>query len=474
MKTKAIFSIILLVISCAIGFSQNTQKKPLSLDDCIKIALSNNLNLKKSKLSTQTSEINYNQSRSNLLPNLNLNYTIGMNNGRSIDPYTNNYINQELTFSNAGLNIYTPIFNGFRILNSIKQKRFNLQVSELEIEDAKQNLVLEVSLRYIQILNSRDLLELAKSRLETTKKQLERIEVYYKEEVGNPADYTDMKGQYANDEVAIVNANNTLKLAVSNLIVLLNLDTVFEQSFEDVLGLVPSKIYPFSASDVYNDALRNLATFKSKELKIDAADLGIKIAKSNYFPEISFFGQLNTNYSSVAQLFTATGSSVTETGDFVTIGNQNHPVLRNQRTLEGHRINYNNQFESNLSSVAGISVKMPLFNGFRAKREVLLQKIVLEESKVELENTKLLLKQSIENAYNNMESAYNRYQIVLNQVVAFEESFRINEVRFNNGVSNIVEYITSKNSMDNANLNLNNTKYEYLLRVKILDYYRGI
>lgn len=474
MKTKAIFSIILLLISCAIGFSQNIQKKPFSLDDCIKIALSNNLNLKKSKLSTQASEINYNQSRSNLLPNLNLNYTIGINNGRSIDPYSNNYINQEFTFSNAGLNIYTPIFNGFRILNSIKQKRINLQVSEMEIEDAKQNLVLEVSLRYIQILNSRDLLELAKSRLETTEKQLQRLEVYYKEEVGNPADYTDMKGQYANDEVAIVNANNALKLAVSNLIALMNLDTVFEQSFEDVFGLVPSKIYPFSATDVYNDALRNLATFKSKELKIDAADSGINIAKSNYFPEISFFGQLNTNYSSVAQLFTVAGSSVTETGDFVTIVNQDHPVLRNQRTLEGHRISYNNQFGSNLNSVVGISVKMPLFNGFKAKREVLLQKIVLEESKVELENTKLLLKQSIENAYNNMESAYNRYQIVLNQVIAFEESFRINEVRFNNGVSNIVEYITSKNSMDNANLNLNNTKYEYLLRVKILDYYRGI
>lgn len=74
---------------------------------------------------------------------------------------------------------------------------------------------------------------------------------------------------------------------------------------------------------------------------------------------------------------------------------------------------------------------------------------------------------------DNMESTFERYHVLLNQVVAFEESYRINEVRFNNGVSNIVDYITSKNNMGTARLNLNKTKYEYLLHVKILDYYRG-
>jgi len=105
---------------------------------------------------------------------------------------------------------------------------------------------------------------------------------------------------------------------------------------------------------------------------------------------------------------------------------------------------------------------------------VSLQKIAKEESLIELENTKLIFKQSIKEAYNNMDSAFNRYHILLDQVKAFEESFRVNEIRFNNGVSNIVDYITSKNNMDSAKLNLSQTKYEYLLRVKILDYYRGI
>ncbi|MEP1487094.1 MAG: TolC family protein [Algibacter sp.] len=45
----------------------------------------------------------------------------------------------------------------------------------------------------------------------------------------------------------------------------------------------------------------------------------------------------------------------------------------------------------------------------------------------------------------------------------FQESYRINEVRFNNGVSNIIDYITSKNNMGTAQLNLNQAKYEYLI-----------
>jgi outer membrane protein len=455
------------------GFTQN-QQEVYTLDDCIDIALINNLDLKSSELSAETSTVNYKQSRSNILPSINADYNLGVNNGRSIDPFTNDYINEELTFSNAGLRLNATLFNGFRILNSIKQNRFNMEASEMEIEENKQNLILEVTLRYIQILNNIDLIELSKARLETTQQQLKRLESFYVEGSGNPVNYTDMQGQYTIDQMGLVNAENALKRSVLELNKLLNLNATSEDVFEAIFGLVASEKYPYSAEEVYNDALQNLATFKSKQFRVDAADAGIKVAKSNYFPEISLFGQLNTNYSSIAQTFTETGTTVTDTGDFVDINGQEYSVFTNQSQFQGDKISYKDQFDNNLNSIVGVGVNIPLLNGFRAKNSVSLQKIAKQESLIELENTKLLFKQSIEEAYNNMESAYDRYYILLEQVKAFEESFRVNEIRFNNGVSNIVEYITSKNNMDSARLNLSQTKYEYLLRVKILDYYRGI
>ncbi len=470
--------IIILIGFClflnAFTYAQNDQRIVYNLDSCIRIAIENNLDLKSSVLKAESSEINFKQVRNELYPDLNANYNLGLNNGRNIDPFTNDVVNERLTFSNLNLNLGITVFNGFRLMNSIKQSKFNLQASEMEIEEAEQDLIIEVTFRYIQILNGKDLLVLAKSRLKTTKGQLDRLKARYNEGYGNPADYTDMLGQYTTDKIGIINASNTLKEAVLNLLKLLSIDPEEEIVFEDVEGLIETDKYSYSANQIFDDALQNLATFKAKRLRIDAADSGVKAAKSNYFPEISLFGQLNTNYSSVAQEFAEAGRVISETGDFVTINNQDFPVLTNEILFDANSIAYGDQFNNNFNSVFGVSVRIPLFNGFNAKNRVALQKIQLQESSIDLQNTKLLFKQSIKEAYIKMESAFNRHHILLDQVNAYEQSFHTNEIRFNNGVSNIVEYLISKKNLDTAKLNLSKTKYEYILRVRVLDYYRGI
>ena len=474
MNKRIIMFIGLYLILNAVGNAQNNQKVIYSLNDCIRIAIENNLDLKSSVLRSESSEIYFKQARNELIPNLNANYNYGLNDGRNIDPFTNGFVNQQLSFSNLGLNLNYNIFNGLRIKNSIKQSKFNLQASEMEIEEAEQNLIIEVTFRYIQILNGKDLLSLSKARLETTKAQLDRLEAHYNQGYGNPADYTDMQGQYAMDEIGIVNATNTLKEAVLELIRLLSTDPDSEIYFEDIEGLTETEKYRYSANEVFDDALVNLATFKAKRLRIDAADSGVKVAKSIYYPEISIFGSLHTSYSSLTKMFTETGTSISETGDFVIINGLESPVLTNETLFRADNIGYIDQFNNNFSSVIGLSVRIPILNGFIAKNSVALEKIQLEESSLDLQNTTLLFKQSIEEAYLKMESAFNRHHILISQVTAYEHSFRTNEIRFNNGVSNIVAYLTSKNNLDSAKLNLSKAKYEYILRVRILDYYRGL
>ncbi len=466
--------ILAFLVKCHWALGQTNLPSNPTLKDCIDIALSNNLDVKQSELSTEASKIDFRQTQLNLLPTVNMNYNLGVNNGRSINPFTNTFIEEKLTFSNLGLNANMTIFNGFRLLNSIKRDRFNLQAAEMELEEAKQSLILDVTAAYIGILNSRDQIVLAEARRETTEKQLKRLKSQFEEGAGSPVDYTDMQGQLALDKVAIINAKNNYKAAVLNLVNLLNIGDNTKTLFQDVLDEVDIKAYEFSAETVYNEALLNLASFKARQLRIDAAVSGVKVAKSNFVPQVSLFGQLNTNYSSVAETFESTGSVIEETGDFVTINNQDFPVFQNKTQFEGKSIAYRDQFDNNLNTVVGVSVRVPIFNGFRARNSVGLQKVQLEQSKVNLNNTKLLFKQAIEQAHFDMVAAFERYRILTDQVEAYKESFRINEVRFNNGVSNIVNYITSKNNMDNAQLNLNMAKYEYVLRVKILDFYRGV
>lgn len=470
MSLKTVLSISLCFIFSVV-FSQTETVKRYTLSECIALALENNLDLKSSVLNANTAKINFQQSKANILPVLNGNYNIGVNNGRSIDPFTNDFINQELTFSNARLNLDATIFNGFRLLNSVKQQRFNKQASELEIEEAKQTLTLNVTLAYLQVLNSRDVLELAKKRIEATNKQYKRQEDLFNEEIGNPADFADIKGQKSIDETAILVSESALKSAKLNLMQLLNLDADIEIETEDVL--LDFKSYNLSSKDVFNDALNNLSTFKAKDTRIKAAKKGVSVAKAQFTPEISFFGQLNTNYSSVAETFVETGTSIVETGGFVTVNGQDILVQTNQSQFQGERISYSDQFDNNLNTVIGLSVQVPLFNGFRAKNNVAIEKIKVEESIIEYERTEQQIKNAIEQVHFDMEMAYKRYNSLKNQVEAFKESFRVNEIRFNNGTSNFLAYVTSKNNLENAKTNETNAKYEYVLRVKVLEFYRG-
>ncbi|MCM4156710.1 TolC family protein [Gramella sp. AN32] len=463
--------ILLLFITTGLN-AQNTGNPGLSLEECIQLALDNNINLKRSHLQAETEKLNFRGTKSQVLPTINGSYNYAINKGRSIDPYTNDVIDQQFNYSNAGLRLSAQIFNGFELRNSIQRDRYNLEAAEAEKEATKQQLILDVTLAYFQVLNNRDLLNLAKLRLESTHQQTDRLKILNEQGEGNPADYTDIKGQLNNDQSAVIAAENQLEQSKLNLSSLLNMDS--EVNVEEFQVLPEMDKYELSTEEIYSESLENLEVFDGQRLRINAAEEDVAVSRSLYSPEISLFAQLNTNYSSLASLLNETGTQIVETGQFINIDGTNYAVQANQGQFSQQDIPYFDQLNNNLSSVAGVSVNIPIFNGFRAKRSVALKKIQLEDARLELENTKNDYLQAIKQAHADMEAAYEDYYVLQEQVNAYEESYRVNEIRFGNGVSNIVEYIISKNNLDRSRINLANARYGFLIRVRILDYYRGV
>ena len=452
--------------------AQNTEKTSLSLEECIALALEKNIDLKRTDLQAQTEKLNFRGTKSLVLPTINGSYTYAVNKGRSIDPYSNDVIDQQFNYSNAGLRLNAQMFKGFELRNSIQRERYAMEAAEAEKDARKQQLILEVTLAYFQILNNRDLLNLAQLRLESTNQQTTRLKSLNEQGEGNPADYTDINGQLSNDQSAIVAAENQLEQSKLELSSLLNLNS--EVSVTKFQELPEILTYPFSAEEIYSESLENLEVFEAQRLRINAAKEDVAVARAIYSPELSLFAQLNTNYSSLATLLNETGSDLIETGQFIDINGTNYPVQANQTRFSQQDIPYFDQLNNNLSSVAGLSLNIPIFNGFRAKSSVSLNKIQLEDSRVELEYIKNEYLRAIKQAHNDMQAAYKNYYILKEQVESYEESYRVNEIRFSSGVSNIVEYIISKNNLDRSRINLANARYEFLIRIKILDYYRGV
>ena len=447
------------------------QSETYTLEDCINIAFKNNFDLQSAKLSYETAEVNFKQSRNALLPSINGDYNLGVSRGRSIDPFTNDFVNEKLTFSNARLSLDAVVFNGFRLLNSLKQSKLNREASEMEAVEAKQNLAIDVTLAFLRVLNARDVIALTETRLESTNEQLTRLKILFEEESGNPAEFRDLQGQISNDEATLITVKNSLKTAELLLNQLLNTNLKITASQIDIL--IDFKPYEASALEVYTSALENSPAFKARNLRLEAAEKGIAVAKAQYVPQVSVFANVGTNYSSAARLFTETGSSIQETGDFVMIDATNVPVFTNQTDFTSENISYRDQFDNNVNSTLGMALNIPVFNGFQVKNNIALERIKKQEAQVALEQTQVEIRQAIEQSHNTMLATFERYNILQKQVKAYTESFRINEILFNNGVSTSLEYITSKNNLENAQINLANAKYEYELRIRILDYYRG-
>jgi outer membrane protein len=283
----------------------------------------------------------------------------------------------------------------------------------------------------------------------------------------------DMKGQLANDQVAIVNAANSLELSKLNLCQLMNIPFNKALQLERNDVPMPTGIYPGNEEEIIQTALNNLALIKASDLRIKSAEKVIKVEQASYYPLIGLYGNLFSNYSSAATLNTPTNIVDQPTSDYVLVNNIKNPVITPVQNFTTENIKYGNQMKNNIGSSFGIGAQIPLFNNFRTRFRVAQAKVTLKTAEVERENTELQLRQNIEQAYANMTASFNRYKAYLDQHTNYQESFRANEIRFNAGTINSVEYLTAKNNLDRATINLTQVRYEYIFRTKILDYYQG-
>ncbi|NOT93773.1 TolC family protein [Ferruginibacter sp.] len=464
-----LFSITLLFFSVQLMAQENK----MTLKQCIDTALKNNILVKQAGLQTDAAAVNLKQAKANLLPDLNGGFGYGLNQGRNVDPLTNNYINQQLTSSNVNLNSGMMLFNGMRLQNIIKQNNFTYGALQMDLQQAKDNLTLNVILAYLQVLSNQDVLTTSKAQAEVTKKQVERMGILVKE--GASANYllADLKGQLANEQIAIINASNALQQAKLSLCQWMNLDYNSELKLEKAGVELPASEYSGTATEVYQTSLQNFAAIKANSLKVKAAEKAISVYKAGFFPSINLNGNLGSSYSSLAQTLTATNMSEVQTGSYVVIAGNQNAVLKQQQNYSYSKTGYTKQLNNNLGTFIGINMQIPLFNNFQTKNNIKLAKITYKNTQLESDNAKLQLKQNIEQAHLNMKAAYEKYKVLTEQVLNFEESFRAAEVRFNNGVINSAEYLISKNNLDRTKISFAQAKYEYSFRTRVLDYYQG-
>jgi len=451
------------------------QDSILSLQQCLNIAVQNNLQVKQTDLVMRTDSVNYVQSKDNLLPTLNGQISRELSQGRALSPVTNTYVNQGLTSDNYGLSGNLTIFSGLANQNAIKQARLAFQAGRMDFQSAKDVVTLNIITAYLLVLDDEEQLNQSRSQLDVAKEAYDRGSILEKEGANTTASTIyDLKGSYAAGNVALVNAKNAVIAAKITLFQYMNIPYKKDAKLQPLNAQDLAGEYGTDPDQIYQTALQQLAAIKAATLRRQSAEKGVKQAQGLLFPTLSVNGGISTNYSSAGQSSTFVDSTTSAVpGTYINTPTGKQAVYSTQANYATQNINYINQFKNNYGTYVGLTLNIPILNYRQKRNAVALAKINLETLRNVEDNTKTVLQQNIEQAYSNMAAAYNRYQALQDESTAYTESFRISKLRFEAGVLTSVDYITSKNNMDAANLALISARYDYFIYSKILDYYQG-
>ncbi|MFC2152967.1 TolC family protein [Bacteroidota bacterium] len=456
------------------SISLNAQKV-WSLEDCINYAIENNITVKRQELTAESAEKSYFQSKMELLPNLNANGQHYYNSGKTLNQESYTYVEDAFQGGDINLASELVIFNGLQNFNNIQKSKLDLMAQLEIVEKAKNDLTLNVSTAYLQILLSKELRDNAQQQLDVTLDQIEKTKRLV--EIGNAAkgDLLLIKSQAASEKAALTDAENNLKIAYLDLSQLLNLED--PEEFEILFPVIPDITLIDEISNintVYSEALEFLPEIRSAELSVESSKKGLSIAKGGISPSLAVGYRYGSRYNELSnKIIGETGNYIQspEVSGITAGGEDVYAVFREIELASSYP--YFEQINDNASHFIYVGMQIPLFNKWRNANAISQAKINLSDSRLNLDLQKQNLYKSIQQARTQAIAALDRYKANLEAVESMEEAFRYTEQKYQVGLVDILEYKTAKNQLNQTKSDLAQAKYQYIFRTKILEFYRG-
>jgi len=446
---KKFFYLIQVLFFCNSGILSAQQV--WKLEDCIQYAFDNNLVIKQQVLTTEYNSNILQQSKINLAPNLNAGSSYGFSWGRALDQTTYEFTEDQRIMSlNMNLTSSVTLFSGLQQMNTIRQNESNLLASFQDLERFKNDIALAISAAYLQILFNAELLGIAESQQEITQLQVTRTKRLV--EAGSLArgSLLEIQAQYASEELNVINARNLLDISYLNLTQLLDLDSVGGFVIEiPEFGDIATQEILLTVNSVYNEALNVMPQIKSYEYQLASSEKGLDIARGARIPSLNLSSSFSTGYSDIRERF-------------------------NPATLETEPYPFPDQIQDNRTTTLSLGLRIPIFNRWTVNTNISNAHLSVMNSRLMLETERNNLYKDIQQAYADAVAAQKKYLATQQALVSMEESFMYTEQKFEVGLVNTVDYNTEKNRLTRTQSDLLQAKYDYIFKMKILDFYRGM
>jgi outer membrane protein len=464
-------AVTLLLVMILVLPAGSSAQQPWSLEDCILHALENNIQIKQQSLGVDIARENLSQSRANRFPSLNGSASHNYNFGRTVDPLTNEFATETVRSNNFNLSSGLTLFSGFQITNIIRQNELELQASRYDVERMQNDIALLVASYYLQILFSKELLAIAENQLEITRQQVDRTSRLVEAGTLARGNLFTIEAMAATEELQVVNAQNNLQLAYLDLVQLLDLESTEDFSIVTPdITISPGEDHLYAPLNIYQTAVQSQPEVLSANIRVESAERGVDIARGARSPSLNLRGSYGSGYSTAIQEITGIFPGepqeigITESGELVY-----GPSFDIQTDTKP----FADQLRDNESRSLGLFLTIPIFNNYQVRSSVNRSRIALENARLSNQLVRDQLFKTIQQAHADAQAALKRYTATEKNVTALEEAFRYTEQRFNVGMVNALEYNDARNRLAAAQSELTQSKYEYVFRLQILEFYMG-
>lgn len=427
-----------------------TQKAKWTLEDCILYAKANNIDVLKQYLQNESFIEEIKKAKGNYYPNLEFNASQGFNLGNSFNVSTG--VGQlESSFNSFSLSSSLNVFNG-------NSNKYNLQKAKLIAERGLVDLdqiYLEMSLRivnkYLTILFNKEILKVAEEQVLISEQEVKRLKRLFSSALSSKSELLQMESTLASDTKKLLIAKNNLSNSKIELKSLLDINNIENFDVEDVnLSNFENILFTENVQKIYSEAVQKNPLIRYLNLTNEINVRNIKIAKANFYPTLRFNYSYSSNYYHI-------------------LGREDR--VFNQETQQFEYNGFFVQLNNNRTHYLGLNLNVPIFNKFITKTSYNRSEIDLKISKTELENRKNQLKNEIQIAYNDMLTAKASLDAATSASVSQKESFKINQNKYSNGLMTSLDFLKSKTNYIKTESDLIKSKYDYLFKIKILNYY---
>jgi len=447
-----------------------------SLEKCIAYAYENNLRLKSNQLGIDGAQINLQQAKDNRLPNLNGNVGYNINFAGAIDPTTYEFKSQRISNNNLGLTSQVIVYQGGQLKKQIEKSALDLRKAAVDNELIKDNISLEIASFYLGVLRAAEQLEIVKNQKKITEEEKINAEKLIDAGLKPEGDILDIESLLIQEESNISIAQNAYDLALLDLKLLIDIDPDKDIQLENPPEMDPSidLINSYDIDEIYNVALSNQPSIESANLQKQIADKKLEIAETGKYPTLSLTGNLSSNYSSARQTLDTASIMFNGYNPIGIVGTDVNAVV-NEPTFnfDLDKTPYFTQLNDNFFQYIGANLTIPIFNQFRVKNAIEAAKLEIKGEEINQKNAAQNLNKAIRQAYADALAAGKNYEANKKRIEAVKKSYDYTDKRFKLGVATVFELQTARNILVESELNAKINKYDYLFKLKILDYYLG-